>query len=1000
MRKKSLGTKLGSLFFCLLLFISTLVVIAPQKTFADAGTEGSNPRIEFEAFVAATYLKSCMVKASSEYPGRITGEWSFNDADLFRDDGYFQDYDMDWLNDTVGGSFGAEIACTKRSDILSFVEKVGFEASGGKDALYTMLLKVYDCSKKNVSGSCPAKYQGDVGEIYSKVIIKQMEESSLLGPDNDIALSNAAKYYGLRDAWSDSRICNGKLAEQTEYDLADSDKRKKATEYNGLTKFQYVQVDTGKLSREYDYAIIETNRKWSDNIIHRNMEPSGKDARGNDWDFIDKELGSSTCEGILSDIVRKKDTWGKEYGDAVAALLSQGIEVDPNDYTSRDEECEAAGGALAWLTCPITRAMSGAIQFLQGKIEGQLIVRTEENSPDLNLSSIEKAWSRVRSIALLLLVPIMLIMVITTALGLDIIDAYTVKRTLPRLAIAVILITLSFDLMQFGISIINSIGAGVKGIILQPFPGLSDRTFDYYFDASLQAGTLIAGGAAFLAGVLSFGVLLPILFIMFLTILMGFLVLVARQALLYLLIIIAPLALVAWILPGTEKFWKIWWDNFTKLLLMYPLIMALIAAGRIGAEVIVQVGGEGNMHKLLASAAFVMPLFLIPSTFKAGGAFFGSLAGAAMGSISGIKKGLRGAATKNATGGWQRFMSGTGTGRLRQSGLVRRVGLGVGVGAKGNFGLGSKGEKAIFQNMTDQGEEALKDPSLVNLARTNDDAIAVLYGAGGSVAGAEAASQDLMAGWLQDNAEYQAATAALGTDPEDADALATQRRIRAEQEVRRRSAVSSARAAGINQARSEAAGTLMMQNKARSVAGGEAGRRFMERSLQRFGRTAEQTDRMRSTLQYWGREGGRGGDLGADTTQASFRRTGAAKVVRGHTTGLRAAASDIRTRYLAARDGGDYNGALVAASEMAALRNSIGQDVSQENIDIVYQEMQNMGINTESAASVDQQLAQQLSPTAAQQVSADIRNRAGLYERGEMSDEERRRRESLGEPPG
>jgi hypothetical protein len=91
---------------------------------------------------------------------------------------------------------------------------------------------------------------------------------------------------------------------------------------------------------------------------------------------------------------------------------------------------------------------------------------------------------------------------------------------------------------------------------------------------------------------------------------------------------LSPVALVMWVLPGTQSIWKNWWSNFSKLLFMYPLIMVLFAAGTIGAYVITN--SDVNLAQFAAIIAYFGPLFLIPATFK----YAGSAMAAAGGGVS------------------------------------------------------------------------------------------------------------------------------------------------------------------------------------------------------------------------------------------------------------------------------------------------------------------------------------------------------------------------------
>lgn len=173
-------------------------------------------------------------------------------------------------------------------------------------------------------------------------------------------------------------------------------------------------------------------------------------------------------------------------------------------------------------------------------------------------------------------------------------NAYTAKKIIPRLLIAMVLIQLSWFIFTGLIQITNGIAYGIEGLILQPFktsdglPTLGDAITKLLGGNGWAGfGSLVAGGAAGTAVVImNLGAILPIAGMALVSLLVGFFVLILRQMVLVGLLVVVPLALVAWILPGTERWWKLWWENFSKLLIMYPMILGMVAAGRAFAIII------------------------------------------------------------------------------------------------------------------------------------------------------------------------------------------------------------------------------------------------------------------------------------------------------------------------------------------------------------------------------------------------------------------------------
>jgi hypothetical protein len=62
-----------------------------------------------------------------------------------------------------------------------------------------------------------------------------------------------------------------------------------------------------------------------------------------------------------------------------------------------------------------------------------------------------------------------LVVVIAQALGTELLDAYTLRKVLPRILIAAVGITLSWQLMEFFVTLTNDLGYGVRHLTSAPF---------------------------------------------------------------------------------------------------------------------------------------------------------------------------------------------------------------------------------------------------------------------------------------------------------------------------------------------------------------------------------------------------------------------------------------------------------------------------------------------------------------------------------------------------
>lgn len=395
---------------------------------------------------------------------------------------------------------------------------------------------------------------------------------------------------------------------------------------------------------------------------------------------------------------------------------------DGGGNAEEDKSCESAGG-WAWALCPAVEAISGAGNVLTRQISNLLAAdRDKYTSPKLY-----DAWANIRNIALAGLVAMMMVMVIATALNLQAFDAYTVKRALPRMVAAVLFIVLSWYVCIFLIDVFNAAGRGVLGIMTAPFvapvvaPG-EELTLASTFDVGI--GTAVANLVG--AGALLIGLLLVFIFFgftIFLFILIAFLVLILRQLFILALMLLAPLAILAWIFPGNDKMWKLWWSSFSKLLMMYPLIMALIGSGRIFAALTQGAGGSagasGNvLDPIITLAAYTLPFAFIPFTFKTAGGLFANLAGMANDRSKGLfdrAKKRRGEKAQRWAGG-QAFKGGganTFRGRMNK-GIEDTINAGKGKGGLRPGMMAANLRTARQDHAESEVEEALKEGSIWN----------------------------------------------------------------------------------------------------------------------------------------------------------------------------------------------------------------------------------------------------------------------------------------------
>lgn len=293
---------------------------------------------------------------------------------------------------------------------------------------------------------------------------------------------------------------------------------------------------------------------------------------------------------------------------------------------SNTDPCEGipTDTQMRWLVCSLMTASKDIMEMLYSAIQGLLYTPVDTLFSD----KFTQVMAIFRNIGMALIVIAGLIMIVAQATGSDLVDAYTVKKVLPKLGFALIGIALIFPLLRVAITFTNDIGL-MAGNFLQSISinnGASSQPVD-----AISGGigatlfTLFGGFIAFLrmgpaALTLIGGIVLALL--------IGLFVLALRQLVIVVLVLLAPLAIAASILPGTEKLWKFWKNTLITTLLMFPIIMLFLKSGVFMSSVFGAMEGmDANLKTIMAAVVFFAPYFMLPMAFKMAGGLMSTVFG-------------------------------------------------------------------------------------------------------------------------------------------------------------------------------------------------------------------------------------------------------------------------------------------------------------------------------------------------------------------------------------
>ena len=283
---------------------------------------------------------------------------------------------------------------------------------------------------------------------------------------------------------------------------------------------------------------------------------------------------------------------------------------------------------VGWIVCPVVNFLSGIADSAYGMVASMLTVPAV-NTSDTN-NALYQAWSIVRNLANICFVIAFLVIIYSqiTSAG---ISNYGIKKLLPKLIISAVLVNVSYWICALAVDISNFLGYAISGMFAtvgKSIMGEAPTTLNSGNSfTALAAGVLVAGAAV---AFLQLSMLLPLLVGAVLVITVVVIILTLRQGLIVMLIVISPLAFVAYLLPNTSKLFNRWWDAFKALLLMFPVIAFVYAGSALAGKVLSGVaedmnGGMKVGFQIMAAALPILSFITVYTLMKTSSALLGKL---------------------------------------------------------------------------------------------------------------------------------------------------------------------------------------------------------------------------------------------------------------------------------------------------------------------------------------------------------------------------------------
>jgi hypothetical protein len=322
--------------------------------------------------------------------------------------------------------------------------------------------------------------------------------------------------------------------------------------------------------------------------------------------------------------------------DILDAAKAAAEKTAPKGETAKVSTCKI--DAIGWMLCPVMDLMAKVIDGAYAFVSSLMVVKPITTSQTPEAASLYAAWQVMRNFANVAFVIAFMAIIFSqmTSVGLS---NYGIKKMLPRLIVAAILVNASYWICAIAVDISNILGASLNGLFDSAIPKELTKAAEFKSTSSWNTsggwqgmvGAILVGGIVtgiFLYATLS--ALIPALLAALIAILTVFIVLTLRQALIILLIIVSPLAFVAYLLPNTESLFKKWYGLFKTLLLMYPIIAMIFGASALASTIVMASAPEGNYKiavQVMGALISIIPLALTPIIMKTAGGVLSKVGG-------------------------------------------------------------------------------------------------------------------------------------------------------------------------------------------------------------------------------------------------------------------------------------------------------------------------------------------------------------------------------------
>ena len=277
---------------------------------------------------------------------------------------------------------------------------------------------------------------------------------------------------------------------------------------------------------------------------------------------------------------------------------------------------------IGWIICPTSRFLASITDVAFNSLTDFLVIRPLGRGEPAG-DALYSAWSLVNNISNAIFIIAFMVIIFSQVTGAGL-SNYGIKRLLPRLILTAIFVNISYYVCVIAVDLSNIAGTSLKDIIATLEPDAVNKPSSW--SEEVENILVFSAGATGVGLVLLTGsvvAMFPLLVGAAIALLVAVIMMIGRYAIILILIMLAPIAIVSSLLPNTQKWYNQWLKLFMSMLLLFPMIAILYGGSQVAGILVLNSSlstSTGDITlQLFGLAIMALPLAITPVLMKLSG---------------------------------------------------------------------------------------------------------------------------------------------------------------------------------------------------------------------------------------------------------------------------------------------------------------------------------------------------------------------------------------------